>query len=1003
MSRKLICLFSFVLMVSQAGNTAEVARWDFDETSGTTATDRSGLYVATLQGSDTLDVDGKFGSGIDFAGDGGMIVDAANSEAFRFTGDFSIALWINPDTTFGDFVRFVDISAADGGLADSYRLMTWNGANADNFRFMSRQTGSSTSLVHSRDIALDTWTLCVVRHDLDGDITLNVLQDGDSVDTAFVGTNSESWATAGSIDYAAGDLKFGRLIGGGRKFDGQMDGVAFYDEVLTDAQVADIFNAAPSSGQIAASPKPADEAIDVLRDVVLSWEPGESARTHTVYFGTMYEDVNDASPADRLGVLVSENQDASTFEPVRLSFDQAYYWRVDEVNAAPDFAVFKGDVWSFTTEPVSIPITSITALASSSFGQSVPENTINGSGLVDDLHGTSASDMWISTGIPATVEYAFDRAYKLHELWVWNSNQTIEAFIGFGAKDVVIEHSLDGENWIVLEGVSELAQAPGVDGYAANNIIDFGGVTAQHVRVSINTVHGFAPQASLSEIRFFSIPTLASRPSPDSGATNLAPDLLLSWGRNGREADSHDIYIGTDVNDLSLAGRVSESSFDTLASDLQLGQTYYWQVVEVNAAMDPMEWVGDVWSFTTVDTIIVDDMESYKDEEFLEIWATWVDGFDDPGNNGAIVGAVPSLGDFSPETAIVYGGDQSLPIHFDNSGAPRSEATHAFDAAMDWSKHGIQSLVLFFRGSPANTGGQLYLKINDTKVAYDGASSDLMHLGWNRWTIPLSSVSASTLSRVTSLTIGIEGNGSGVLYVDEIRLTEDARVVVTPTQPSDEGLVAHYAFDGDASDSTGQSPGTLFGLTSFVPGVIGQALRLDGINSYVAIDGLLYDSSGFSGVTVTAWIRTDIEDDQIIASFDRSDYWRLEINLSGAGPGQIGWDVMTDTGQLDSGSSSRVDDGEWHHVAGVFDNGTSTIFIDGYHEAPVHGGSTIGTGNTRYGFVGVGSEAVAFDGAKNGNPNFFVGDVDDFRIYHRALSAAEVAGMAGRTDPFEQP
>ena len=127
------------------------------------------------------------------------------------------------------------------------------------------------------------------------------------------------------------------------------------------------------------------------------------------------------------------------------------------------------------------------------------------------------------------------------------------------------------------------------------------------------------------------------------------------------------------------------------------------------------------------------------------------------------------------------------------------------------------------------------------------------------------------------------------------------------------------------------------------------------------------------------------------------------INLSGAGPGQIGWDVMTDAGQLDNGSSSRVDDGEWHHVAGVFDNGTSTIFIDGYHEAPATRGSTFGTGSTRYGFVGANSEATEFNGALGGTPSFYIGDVDDLRIYHRALSAAEVAGMAGRTDPFEQP
>ena len=70
---------------------------------------------------------------------------------------------------------------------------------------------------------------------------------------------------------------------------------------------------------------------------------------------------------------------------------------------------------------------------------------------------------------------------------------------------------------------------------------------------------------------------------------------------------------------------------------------------------------------------------------------------------------------------------------------------------------------------------------------------------------------------------------------------------------------------------------------------------------------------------------------------------------------------------------------------------------------PATRGSTFGTGSTRYGFVGANSEATTFNGALGGTPSFFVGDVDDLRIYHRALSAAEVAGMAGRTDPFEQP
>jgi len=297
----------------------------------------------------------------------------------------------------------------------------------------------------------------------------------------------------------------------------------------------------------------------------------------------------------------------------------------------------------------------------------------------------------------------------------------------------------------------------------------------------------------------------------------------------------------------------------------------------------------------------------------------------------------------------------------------------------------------------------LYVMINDTKVPYDGEASNLMRLGWNKWYISLADVSGTNLGRVNSLTIGIDGGGTGVAYVDDIFLTADARELITPTNPSNEALVAHYAFDGDASDGTGQSPGTLFGFTSFVPGVNGQALHLDGIDAYVAIDGLFYNSSGMPEVTVTAWIRTDVADNQIIASFDRNEYWRLEINGDGGGPGQVGWDLMTDAGQLDYGSSSRVDDNEWHHVAGVFDNGTATIYIDGYPEPSATGGSTFGTGNTRFGYVGLGSESTTFNADPRTPASYFAGDLDDVRIYQRALSVAEVAWLTGRTEPFDAP
>lgn len=51
----------------------------------------------------------------------------------------------------------------------------------------------------------------------------------------------------------------------------------------------------------------------------------------------------------------------------------------------------------------------------------------------------------------------------------------IEVFLGIGAKEIMIEYSTDGTDWIILEGIDSLAQAPGKFEYAPNNIINLGG------------------------------------------------------------------------------------------------------------------------------------------------------------------------------------------------------------------------------------------------------------------------------------------------------------------------------------------------------------------------------------------------------------------------------------------------------------------------------------------------------------------------------------------------
>ncbi|MHC4501091.1 MAG: hypothetical protein ACYS21_18480 [Planctomycetota bacterium] len=111
-----------------------------------------------------------------------------------------------------------------------------------------------------------------------------------------------------------------------------------------------------------------------------------------------------------------------------------------------------------------------------------------------------------------------------------------------------------------------------------------------------------------------------------------------------------------------------------------------------------------------------------------------------------------------------------MPLTYNNTGgAAYSEAERTFAAAQNWTQASVAILVLYFHGTEGNTG-QLYMKVDGSKVVYDGDAGDIAKVEWKQWTIDLASLGAG-LQNITKLAIGIDGNGAtGKLYVDDIQL-----------------------------------------------------------------------------------------------------------------------------------------------------------------------------------------------------------------------------------------
>ena len=197
----------------------------------------------------------------------------------------------------------------------------------------------------------------------------------------------------------------------------------------------------------------------------------------------------------------------------------------------------------------------------------------------------------------------------------------------------------------------------------------------------------------------------AAVPNPPDSAQYVNRNRVLSWAP-GTSAVSHRVYFGTDPGavqnatpDIPLGvyqGRQADASFTPLQA-LQWGQTYYWRIDEVHEGLAGSPWKGAVWSFTVANFLVVDDFESYNDDN-NRIYDTWIDGL--TNNNGSQVGYLTAP--FAEQT-IIHGGRQSMPFDYNNAKSPFfSEAQREWTAPQDWTINGLSDLVVWLRGNPAS-------------------------------------------------------------------------------------------------------------------------------------------------------------------------------------------------------------------------------------------------------------------------------------------------------------
>jgi len=576
--------------------------------------------------------------------------------------------------------------------------------------------GSERRVLGTTVIKAGTWYSVVFVATNNGDVRL------------YVNGQEEGTATTVGTLWADGDrFLVGSNSGHGMGwFEGVVDDLRIYDKVLSAAEIAKLASRPEAFG-----PDPSNGSLHPDTWGNLSWTPGCYAVSHDVYFGENFDDVNYGAEGTFQG-----NQVGTFFVvgfpgflyPDGLVPGTTYYWRIDEVNAPPGSTIHKGDVWSFSIPPKTAYF----------------PDPADGAELV----GLDAKLSWTS---------------------------------GFGA---ILHYMYFGDNF---DDVNNAAGNPpwGSTTYDPGSL--------ELAKTYYWRVDEFdAIETHKGHVWSFTTQGAVGSPNPSNGAVDVKQTQIITWSPSVFAA-SHEVYFGTDKDavknaDTSSPEYIGTRDLDSESYDpgmLLWDTTYYWRVDEVNDTNPGSPWPGILWSFTTANFLIVDDFEDYDAGE-NQIWYTWHDGlgYGTPGTEPYYAGngTGSAVGDENTpsytEETIVHGGNQSMPVFYDNSVLKYSEVEKTLTYPRDWTENGVSTLTIWFRGISANAAETLYVALNGSAVVNHDNPDAAQITTWTEWNIDLQGFADQgvNLTNVNTIALGLgnknnpQAGGSGTIYFDDIRL-----------------------------------------------------------------------------------------------------------------------------------------------------------------------------------------------------------------------------------------
>ena len=215
----------------------------------------------------------------------------------------------------------------------------------------------------------------------------------------------------------------------------------------------------------------------------------------------------------------------------------------------------------------------------------------------------------------------------------------------------------------------------------------------------------------------------------------------------------------------------------------------------------------------------------------------------------------------------------------------------------------------------------------------------------------------------------------------------DFTIGFTVAQPATAGLVAAYSFNEGTGTSVADASGnghvgTLTGAAWSAQGKFGNALTFNGTNAWVTVASTALLNLT-TGMTLEAWVFPTAHsanwNNVIIKERTNGEAYNLYSNINTGVPAAYVVRAAAPTAPLDARGTAQLPLNAWSHLAVTYDGATLRLFVNGIQvgSRAVTGALLTSTGALRIGGNSIWGE-------------FFKGQIDEIRIYNRALTPAEI-------------